>query len=83
MQEPTRLNLNIGVPGDKPKQKSMYIKARLSDVIAWIKAKGHDEYITNALIKIASSFPDGAYGTFRKSYHKYLSRIQEERKKND
>lgn len=74
-----RMDLNIGITnmgrGGQLKRKVTFDK-----VVAWIEAQGHDEYITKALIKKASGFPDKTYHIFRKNFNIYLAQIQKERK---
>ena len=74
------MNLNIGVMNMGRGGGQLQRKVTFEKVQAWIEAQGHDEYITKALIKKASSFPDRTYHIFRKNFNVYLAQIQKERK---
>jgi|TARA_Y100000034_G_C6690355_1_gene303952 hypothetical protein len=74
-----RMDLNIGV-SNMGRGAQVKRKVTFEQVQAWIEAQGHDEYITKALIKKASSFPDKTYHVFRKNFNVYLAQIQKERK---
>lgn len=74
-----RIDLNIGVP-NAGRGGHLKRKVTFERVVEWIKEQGHDEYITKALIKKASGFPDRTYHVFRKNFNIYLAQIQKERK---
>jgi hypothetical protein len=73
-------NLNIKVGGSTNKKIKKQIS--LEEIISWIKGKGYDPVIIEALIKIAKKYSYAAYGQFKKNVQKHLYKIEEQRKGN-
>ena len=52
----------------------------LERVISYIQKHGFDEYTTNGLIDLASSYPTNALPSFRKNFNLMIARVRQKRK---
>ncbi len=79
-----RLNLSMGIPGDKDNGKSIRkIKPRqprrdisLEVVIRSIKARSLSPDTENKVINMAKKYPHGALAHFRKNLNKIIHEVQ-------
>ena len=52
----------------------------LERVVMYIKKHGFDDYTTNGLIELASSYPTNALPSFRKNFNLMIARVRQKRK---
>lgn len=83
MSEASKINVKISA-GSDPNQKKIFSRVLdLDTVIKWINFQGMDEYTTKGLIKIASSYPTSALGSFKKNFNLMIQRVRAMRKEEE
>ena len=76
-----KIGLGMGVEDDKFRKRGPNQVLDFKTISEWIRIQGFDEYTTQGLIDIASTYPTSALGSFRRNFNLMISRVREKRKK--